>query len=290
MYRGEVSAAPDAPQRSDGRPWLVAAIMAIVLLVLIGLGWYSASNHSTPELSLPILAMAGIVGLFIAVALVAIAFSAFGLSDSKQAMGLPEGSVRALIALSLLVLFAILSVFLYVSLASEKQIGANLSAADVKKFTDALTPEQRSTVTVRVSGSAAGTPATPTYSMFLQDASSQARQDIAKQLLGIIGTLLSAIAGFYFGAGTVSSTVDKTNKANAANAANAGNDTSDGNGGGSPAGGSPGDTAAELAALSAVVGRQSAAVSATPAAAALGQDPRLASESDPKKQSKGIVS
>ena len=43
----------------------------------------------------------------------ALAFSAVKLADPTQALGLPEGSVRAVIALSLIVIFVITVVFLF---------------------------------------------------------------------------------------------------------------------------------------------------------------------------------
>ena len=50
-------------------------------------------------------------------------------------MGLPEGSIRAVIALSLIVLFAILSVFLYQGVSSgHVSIIENLSDADRAQF------------------------------------------------------------------------------------------------------------------------------------------------------------
>jgi hypothetical protein len=90
------------------------------------------------------------MALFATLALVAITFSVAGLSDPTQALGLPEGSVRAAIALSLIVIFAIISIFMYTSLAS--QTGpANVAA-----------------------------------------------QDFAKQVFAVVGTLMTAVASFYF--------------------------------------------------------------------------------------------
>jgi hypothetical protein len=62
---------------------------------------------------LPLLAIGGVIVLILMLTVVAMVFSVLGLTNKAQAMGLPEGSIRAVIALSLIVLFAILSVFLY---------------------------------------------------------------------------------------------------------------------------------------------------------------------------------
>ena len=95
----------------------------VVLLLAIGLIYAVYSMLSLPsggksEIVLPVLAIAGIVMLLAALSLVSLAFGFFGLSDKSQALALPEGSIRAVLALSLVVLFSILTVFLYQNLAS----------------------------------------------------------------------------------------------------------------------------------------------------------------------------
>jgi len=69
-------------------------------------------------ISLPLIVIVGVTLLLIVIALVAFSFSVLGLSSATDALGLPDGSVRAIIALMLLVLFSIVSIFLYNSIAS----------------------------------------------------------------------------------------------------------------------------------------------------------------------------
>ena len=124
-----------AGQRSFG---LVSIALVALLFILIALAaalsfWGPA--HSTPEVLLPILAIAGILALLDALALVSIAFAAFGLDDKTKALALPEGSVRAVIALSLVVLFAkSCSIFLYASLSQENPVVNGLTGAQQKDF------------------------------------------------------------------------------------------------------------------------------------------------------------
>jgi len=57
-----------------------------------------------------------LVGLALVIALMAglgIVYSMLGIADPKQALGLPEGSIRALIAFSLLLIFVCLATFVY---------------------------------------------------------------------------------------------------------------------------------------------------------------------------------
>ncbi len=74
--------------------------------------------HSEISTQLPLLAITGIMALLASLALVSVTFSLANLSDRNQALGLPEGSVRAVIALSLIVLFAITSIFFHSLLGS----------------------------------------------------------------------------------------------------------------------------------------------------------------------------
>ncbi len=62
-----------------------------------------------PTTQLPIMAITGVMALLVSLALVSLTFSLAGLSDRGEALGLPRGSVRAVISLSLIVLFAITS-------------------------------------------------------------------------------------------------------------------------------------------------------------------------------------
>lgn len=97
---------------------------------------------------LPVLVVIGVMALFATLALVAVTFAVAGLTDPKQALGLPEGSVRAAIALSLIVIFAITSIYLYSSIAK-----GNANSPGI---------------------------------------------DFAKQVFAVVGTLMTAVASFYF--------------------------------------------------------------------------------------------
>jgi len=122
----------------------------ILMAALIALSWWLSRTGNNLQVQLPVLAISGVVILLAMLALVSVFFAIFELDDKTQALALPEGSIRAVIALSLIVLFAILTVYLYGSL-----IGVGNAA----------------------------TPAT----------------DFAKQLLVLVGTLVTAVASFYFG-------------------------------------------------------------------------------------------
>jgi hypothetical protein len=155
-------------------------------------------------ISLPVVVIAGVLVLLVALSVISVIFSLFQLSDPNQALGLPEGSVRAVIALSLVVLFAILTIFLYSNLADSGKIqsASNLTSAQKDTFIKNLPSAQVLLVK----------PESPDdddkFIVFYREIHSQSSEDFAKQLLAIIGTLVTAVASFYFGAQSVSSARD----------------------------------------------------------------------------------
>jgi hypothetical protein len=178
---------------------LIAAVIVVVAVLLIGaifgLGYSLAGVAS--EIGLPVLAIAGVVLLLATLALVSVAFSVFGLDDKTQALALPEGSIRAVIALSLIVMFAVLSVYLYGSLANGR-VGSvsGLDPQQKESFVGALGKDQLVAV---VPTTGAGP-----FTVYFHDRSA-ASDDFAKQLLVLIGTLVTSVASFYFGARAVES-------------------------------------------------------------------------------------
>jgi hypothetical protein len=97
--------------------WGNLVLLAVVLIATLFLSIASSKYFQlSDEVVLPFLAITGIIALIGVLALTAIGFSYRSLSDQREALGLPPGSVTAVIALSLVVLFGILSVFLFGSL------------------------------------------------------------------------------------------------------------------------------------------------------------------------------
>jgi hypothetical protein len=149
--------------KSSERVLQIIILIAVLLVgaILGASGWLLITNPKSGEnaaVVLPLLTIGGLLSLLIVLALVSVFFQTLGLANKEQALALPEGSVRAVIALGLIVLFAILAIYLYGS------------------------------ISVRAAG-----------------ATNQVADDFAKQLLTIMGTLVTAVASFYFGANTVAS-------------------------------------------------------------------------------------
>src|SRR5262245_49546965 len=94
---------------------VIAGLFALLTLGASIVVPYLVLNRATnklPNLEVPLLALSGFIGIFACVALLVLAFNAMNLADSKQALGMPEGSVRALIAIFLIVTLGMAALFL----------------------------------------------------------------------------------------------------------------------------------------------------------------------------------
>ena len=262
------------------RGW-VGLVLAVVLSGLIVGGFLAGKAGGEQfEITLPLLAMFGV--LLIALALTSVAFAAFGLADNREALALPPGSVRAVIALGLVVIFAILTIFLYADLSSgsSSMLMSGLTVEQQKTFVQSMSADERKNIYVvertvqNPAASNSGTAASPApsqsaapatvqvYDLHRRDTPNSAAQDFAKQLLILLGTLLSSVTGFYFGAKTVTDKIGQ--KAPDANPP-------------PPPPPPPPTPPPTVASVSKLASAQDVVV--TEEAAALGHDPSLASQS-----------
>ena len=165
--------------------------LLVVALGLVILGAYSTIGGFRDQLGLPALALAGILLLLGALLIFSIAMNAVELSDKTQALGLPEGSVRAIIALSLVGFFAIMAAS--VLHGTDKRVvpnPVNETEADeiLRKNPDAMnvlrTPDP--------------IPAGVTKFKLSFEVPHKV-DEYGKQILTLVGTLMTAVIAFYFG-------------------------------------------------------------------------------------------
>jgi len=189
----------------------------LVLIVLPCLALYYGIDRmgATPAMGLPILAIFGIMILFGALALISTLFARLDLSDPNQALALPEGSIRAAIALALIVLFAIISIMLYQSVSKPYVITGlgepekSDMVRDPVNRVIAVVPE-RCANSPAVAGAAGAAPSgvggaaekcapeNLRFSVHVRQPPGQESTDLAKQLLILIGTLMTSVTSFYF--------------------------------------------------------------------------------------------
>lgn len=187
---------PPPPKGPPLRGFLSLLGLAIFLLVLAG-GAVWVQGFRTPEIILTLLLVVGVVALLLALGGFAELLPAKSLSRA-HALGLPEGSIRAVIALSLILIFAMVAVYLYTDAAHVRV----LSSVGISADQVALLPQSQ-IVAIRA-GAAPGT-----YDVDVAQAATDAGNQIGLQLVTILGTLVTAVAAFYFGASS-------TREANAA--------------------------------------------------------------------------
>ena len=138
IYKRYEPSAKERPATAGGKPedangesfWFglaysaAAALTAVLIPLLLWFGlqavkhWLPSTDVYTDSLTgasiiVTLVVIAGVIGLLAVLMMTALAFSSVKLADSTQALGLPEGSVRAVIALSLIVIFIIIVVFLF---------------------------------------------------------------------------------------------------------------------------------------------------------------------------------
>ncbi|MEJ2241953.1 MAG: hypothetical protein P8Y18_07405 [Candidatus Bathyarchaeota archaeon] len=141
----------------------------LVALTVSAIGILGVAEVFRPEFALPFMLIFGVVVLLISLTISAIVFNTLRIKLKDFALGLPPGSVRAIIALSLIVIFAITVV--------------QLENSTIVWPNGTITQAQNTTVLLE-----------PT----------QAEKDFSLQTLTTISTLVVAVAGFYFGAKAVS--------------------------------------------------------------------------------------
>ena len=178
-----------------------------MLLILLGAGAFIASALGSGAISVSSLGFAAISGITI------LSFSlyglvvltrAIGLSDATQALGLPNGSVRALLALVLAIVFVAVASWTLGGLidpvgplAWQGDVAKDAADAAIKPYLNdqyiVMRAEKGERESVRV--------------FVRRAAPTQDVMDIAKQLVTISATVLVTIVGFYFGSKSASDAV-----------------------------------------------------------------------------------
>ena len=166
---------PVAVTFSDIFLWLIIGLSSIALV-------FCAIFFSQNTGTLVLLVIFGIIDLVAVLTYAGTLYFNTGMGSKNEALGLPNGSVRALIALGLIIIFAIMAIFMFTGLTTHfYTIPANQAII-------------LSNGTYVNSGN--GT------RIFVEP--NQAQQNFGLQTLTTVSTLVVALAGFYFGTKAVS--------------------------------------------------------------------------------------
>lgn len=172
---------------------MILAAGASGFAILLILPDYLKSSSQT----IVILLVAGFVSVTLLLYLGTIVLRAAGLTTKEEALGMPEGSIRALIAMSLILMFAIIGVtVLYAGMGGEQTQSNGITSAQIERL------ENVQIIAISVVDPAAS-PGSERFNVTSRTELSQAGHDFGLQLLTTVSTLVVAVAGFYFGSRAV---------------------------------------------------------------------------------------
>ena len=197
--RGGGGGAHDArfgPIGLGGLTLLLIALSVVALLLVYHVG---SATGVTDELQMSLVIVAAIVVFMSVLFLVAAGFSVMGLTDPRQALGLPEGSIRSVIALLLIMIFIIFGIHLFRVVAN----GVSDYRGIMSTPPAPASPGQRIIAQKVPSEKPGGEPA---YEVWAINPVSEEARALAQQLITTVGTLVVAVSGFYFGSSTATGT------------------------------------------------------------------------------------
>jgi hypothetical protein len=113
--------------------------LSVVLVISTGLalayiGWDEERFGTIrPAVALPLLLLVGVGSLLILITGITAVLDRYGLTDREHAFGLPDGTMQAIIAISLVLIFVIASLYLYSSLPTGAIEAADAEAAQNRR-------------------------------------------------------------------------------------------------------------------------------------------------------------
>ena len=194
-------------------PFVMAAIGVVVLLGAAGLlAWHVFGTQGSGAESETMRFIALLILLMVALTAAAVLFASMNLGNSAEAFGLPAGSIRALLALGIMMLFLVFGMPV-LSSSNESpiervatQVPAAQLADTVRSYRDqgylVAVADPGSPGTTTETGAVAGATNARLTIIGRLPSRSPDQVDLTKQLLTAIVTLLTTVIGFYFGSRT----------------------------------------------------------------------------------------
>lgn len=178
---------------------LVGLFTLLLLLLTYVFDRFRSGGNFLPENNLPVLLVTGTVALLLSIATLVIVFARLSLTSWRSALGLPEGSIRAVIALLLIVLFFITAVFLY----------ADVGRNGEQRVLNGITEERLADIPTReiLRLEREGVGVDERFNVVTTSPKIPESIDLAQQLVTTVSTLVVAVAAFYFGANSVTALV-----------------------------------------------------------------------------------
>lgn len=243
-------AAPDPSESErEARRRHLSVWIAMLLLFLgcVGLGIY-ASRAAEGDQTFSFIAL--LIIFMTALAASSIVFKALDLGSKEEAFGLPSGSVRAMIAIGIMILFVVFGLPVVSSEPKELSSGEVQVPAEQLPGVIRLNSEQGFVIRVRDLGAAAAPPAAPgaaptpgrpaRIEIVRMNTVTDEQMDLNRQLLTAIVTLLTTVVGFYFGSRSATDVIKASPDARL-NVGDGGNGGDGGGGGEEPKPNDPGE-------------------------------------------------
>lgn len=200
----------------------LAVFAGIVLLVTAWvIARYFPLQQGSQYSVISAIVLVGIALTVVFMALLAIIYSVMGVENKDQPLGLPEGSVRSLLAFSLVLIFVCLAAFLFgeINRSTEPAQGKTLSMVTGAELTDL---KANFVVAAELAKNADGKfiyeqtldPVSkqpkddvqhPLYSVTYYPKANKDADDFAKQIFTTLATVFVSVVSFYFGSSVTTS-------------------------------------------------------------------------------------
>lgn len=195
--------------------WVLAGGIFVLVIAIAAFGyWAIPAIHDSAQtgeaLTLSAVVLAGLALVVLLMAGLVIVYAVLGLANQSQALALPEGSIRALIAFSLVLVFVCLAAFLYNGVKSV-ELGPEGKA--VTKITEAQLADLKAQFAVaheqarKQDGSPESEGDHPLYNATYFSKRSKDADDFAKQIFTTLATVFVSVVSFYFGSSSTSAGV-----------------------------------------------------------------------------------
>jgi len=182
---------------------IAAVLGGAVLVGAVIYGFITLYGQNGPSKGLEgvVLLVAGFVTVALLLYLGTLILRALDMGAPGEALGMPEGSIRALIAMSLILIFAIIGIQVFAAGSA----GTVLESTGVTQVQiDALRADGAIVVSQVLLTPVPAPPAVPLYDVTTRQVMTQEAHDFGLQLMTTVSTLVVAVAGFYFGSRAVS--------------------------------------------------------------------------------------
>jgi hypothetical protein len=192
----------------DRISWQRLTAIALILGGAVGIGFgiyafitLNSSTSPTEGFEGVLLLIAGVVSVALLLYLGAAVLRALDMGAPTEALGMPEGSIRALIAMSLILIFAIIGIQVFAAgSAGTELVSTGLTQVQI----DALRADGAIVVSQTLLTPVPAPPAAALYDVTTRQVMTQEAHDFGLQLMTTVSTLVVAVAGFYFGSRAVS--------------------------------------------------------------------------------------